>query len=433
MLNFVVVPHALASSALGKLLKHPCVQRLMSFPAGLANFQLEPLLRAHHSSLQPPRLAAQIVLNANSAGLAAYWALHASDLIRSSLSTACMPEQTVMPIEPITTPLPRPMRLTGHAMALISPGVHGFPCPDVVASMLAAILPAPPPLQLHAHDIVYTNGSKKDNSITAAWVHMASGRSQVLCLPGPSSHRSTALRGELMAIHVALAASPGTSALHLMTDSLTSLYIIAAHLVRPTQHRHHKHRWLIEAIVHALLCRSAPVHLSKVRAHAGIVGNEAADALASQAHDDVDVQEASYCDPLDRGPAWVQHDHHGEMSDLNDLRAHALSVAQLQYKQAAADGPDDKQSKSFASVHAAVTSSGGLHAASSTAFGGAASVRDWARTRALQLRQNTLTTASKIAKWYPSRGLSPACVLCGAPQDTIAHRLGACVAPAIKN
>ena len=80
-----------------------------------------------------------------------------------------------------------------------------------------------------------------------------------------------------------------------------------------------------------------------------------------------------------------------------------------------------------------MTSSGGLHTVSSTAFWSSSSVKDWARTRALQVRQNTLPTASRLAKWYPARNLSPACTLCGAPQDTLAHRLGACTAPAIKN
>ena len=301
VLNFALVPLTLASSALSKVLKHPCVQRVISFPAGGAGFLLDPLLTAHKPNLPAaPRLAAHVVLIANSAGLAAYWPSRtAGSLLTSLLLDTGMPNHTIMEVQPILAPLPKPMRLAVYAKALPLPAVVCPTCDDVMMSLLAAIKPAPPPLKLHAPEIVYTDGSKKDSSLTAAWVHMATGRSQVLSLPGPSSHRSTALRGELMAIHAALASSTGTQLLHLMTDSLTSLYIIAAHLMRPTQHRYHKHRWLIQAITHNLLCRSAPARLSKVRAHAGVVGNEAADLLASQAHGDVGVQKASYRDPLD--------------------------------------------------------------------------------------------------------------------------------------
>ena len=125
----------------------------------------------------------------------------------------------------------------------------------------------------------------------------------------------------------------------------------------------------------------------------------------------------------------MQYEPQGQLSDLNALRSHALSMALLQYNQAAVDRPDDEQS--FASVHAAVTASGGLHAASGTAFWGAASVRDQNPCDPGQAEH--IDNGLKIANWYPPRGLAPAWVVCGALQDTIAHPLGTCTVPAMKN
>ena len=71
--------------------------------------------------------------------------------------------------------------------------------------------------------------------------------------------------------------------------------------MRPNQLCIHKHRWLISALAQNLLSRTAPVRLMKVRAHIGVLGNEAADQLARHAHDDIDaaVNTSSFVDPQD--------------------------------------------------------------------------------------------------------------------------------------
>ena len=126
----------------------------------------------------------------------------------------------------------------------------------------------------------------------------------------------TPLRAELIALNSVLYSIlqlfPLCRPLHFMTGSLTSLYLVDGYLVRPHLFCYHKHRWLVAAIAQNLLSRTASVRLTKVRAHIGVSGNEAADALASQAHEHAHA-ESAFVDPDKQGPAWVQCLHGDEL------------------------------------------------------------------------------------------------------------------------
>ena len=80
-----------------------------------------------------------------------------------------------------------------------------------------------------------------------------------------------------------------------------------------------------------MLARPAPVYLTKVRAHIGVAGNEAADTLARNAHEADDVPLSSFQDPLDRGPACVRAVGSEDMYDLDDLQQQALKVANTSF------------------------------------------------------------------------------------------------------
>jgi hypothetical protein len=54
-------------------------------------------------------------------------------------------------------------------------------------------------------------------------------------------------------------------------------------LHRPHPLQQNKHADILTQIIQALLVRETPLHIYKVRAHRGIAGNEAADAIAKQA------------------------------------------------------------------------------------------------------------------------------------------------------
>ena len=243
------------------------------------------------------------------------------------------------------------------------------------------------------------------------------------------------MRGELLAIHAALHSQsfPMDQSMHLMTESLISLYLIAAYLVRPSHVRYHKHIWLVAAITQNVVARQGPVLLTKVRAHIGVHGNTLADCLASQAHDNMNAVLTGYCDPCDRGPAWPQCISHGQLQDLNDLKQHALTVSAVAYAESVQGQWQHLKSPFFLRVHAAIAHHGGWHEASTSAFGESSRVAYHMRSLAIHVRYGTLFTGAKLAKWYPSDGLTSACLLCLAPGDTIGHQLGACTFPAVKN
>ena len=438
--NAILVPKQPRGSALHACLAHPCVQLLASFPR-TANYLTVPHILKQFCTQADgtvPSYAADVLVVANPAGLTKHWPARRATARRnlaSALQQALNVNIEVYALADILQPLPAPPTMSAM-VAAVNPTFHVEPTAQsgVVAAFTACIAEAPPALKLHAPSIVYTDGSKKDSSITAAWVHPQTQSSELLYLPGPSTLRSTALRGELLAIHAALHSPrfPLDEPLHLMTDSLTSLYLIAAYLVRPSHFRFHKHRWLVAAIAQQLVSRQAAVHISKVRAHIGVLGNSLADELASQGHDAMDIMPSSFSDPMDRGPAWLQCHMHGELQDLNDLKDHALSIAEAAYAESQCHRRESLRSKIFCKVQQAITDHGGWHAASIAMMWDSPRITDHMRTIALQVRYGTLVTGARLANWCPSGGVVSTCMLCSAPKDTIGHRLGACTAQAIK-
>ncbi len=64
------------------------------------------------------------------------------------------------------------------------------------------------------------------------------------------------------------------------TDSLSSLHQIRKHLLYSELHRHHVHGDILKILMQIIRNSPNPVHLFKVKSHAGIAGNECADAVA---------------------------------------------------------------------------------------------------------------------------------------------------------
>jgi len=89
---------------------------------------------------------------------------------------------------------------------------------------------------------------------------------------------NTTSRAELAAI--AAAVIHGYS--HTATDSLTSLHQIKKQLSHPNLHRHHIQGDVLQSIATAIRQSPSPIHFFKVKSHAGIIGNEHADALAEK-------------------------------------------------------------------------------------------------------------------------------------------------------
>jgi hypothetical protein len=89
---------------------------------------------------------------------------------------------------------------------------------------------------------------------------------------------NTISRAELAAI--AAAVIHGYS--HIATDSLTSLHQFEKELSHPNLHRHHIQGNVLQSIAKAIRQSPSPIHFFKVKSHAGIIGNEHADALAKK-------------------------------------------------------------------------------------------------------------------------------------------------------
>ena len=311
----------------------------------------------------------------------------------------------------------RAVRVAGYdsACTLAVPHRHlACSTQDVRRGFSTEVLPQVPPLRYAAEDFVYTDASKRGTSITAAWAQPGRGVSQQVSLPPPSKPERTIGRGELAAIHTALHSGlhPGHIPMHIATDSLTSLQLISGYMESPHDYRLHKHRWLVAAIAQNIIARPGFVKLSKVRAHSGIKGNEMADRLATDAHELRGVALFSLQDTVARGPLWVHCPFGESVSDVHELHDQPLQLAKSAHVRALHARPASAKSQAFVRFTALHADSGGLHCPSSTHFWTASCISQSMVTTALKVRMNTLPTRSKLAQWYPDRGISDLCSLC---------------------
>jgi len=130
-------------------------------------------------------------------------------------------------------------------------------------------------------DWTYTDGSLQKNEVgqdTGSDVYHLHLNVSHYVNPKGMGITNTISRAELAAI--AAAVIYGYS--HIATDSLTSLHQVKKQLSHPNLHCHHIQGDVLQSIAKAI-CRSpSPIHFFKVKSHAGIIGNEHADALAKK-------------------------------------------------------------------------------------------------------------------------------------------------------
>jgi ribonuclease HI len=167
----------------------------------------------------------------------------------------------------------------------ISPGPP--PCPgsqDLAPAHILSDQEVTPLFPKLGSELTYTDGSCRlinKRQVTGAGVFAphAQEAQELHVHPGGVGVTNTINRAELAGILVALAQGHNRIA----TDSLASIYQIKKAVHAPMQIRTHLHQSLLTRIVEKIAAAQEPVHLIKVKAHDGVIGNERADALAQQA------------------------------------------------------------------------------------------------------------------------------------------------------
>ena len=130
-------------------------------------------------------------------------------------------------------------------------------------------------------DWTYTDGSLQKNHAgqdTGSGIYHPHLNVSHYVNPKGMGITNTISRTELAAI--AAAVIHGYS--HIATDSLTSLHQIKKHLSHPNLRHHHIQGNVLQSIAEAIRQSPLPIHFFKVKSHAGITGNEHADALAKK-------------------------------------------------------------------------------------------------------------------------------------------------------
>jgi ribonuclease HI len=126
-----------------------------------------------------------------------------------------------------------------------------------------------------------TKGLQTNNWISVYWscgVYHPQSNKITTVNSGWISINKTINRAELAGIAAALI----NEHTHIATDSASTLWQIRNSILLPQRMKRHEHHdaKLLKTIVHHIKLSKDNIHVYKVRAHAGILGNESADAIA---------------------------------------------------------------------------------------------------------------------------------------------------------
>ena len=119
----------------------------------------------------------------------------------------------------------------------------------------------------------------------------------------------TMTRAELAAIQAALTTSPPAHNIHILTDSLASIYMISNKIYKPSKQFGHCSKDILQDIVDLIRIRGTEggkTTIGKIKAHIGYIGNEMADQAAKAATlglEDINFVCPTNSDPM-QGLIW---------------------------------------------------------------------------------------------------------------------------------
>jgi ribonuclease HI len=293
-----------------------------------------------------------------------------------------------------------------------------------------------PDLKYDWQTIAYTDGSMRtvEGSETSsscellgAGVYIPSADKKIqMNLTGKCPHSVNI--AELAAIRGALE----QGAQMIATDSLTSIHQIYKQLHRPQDQQYHMHKKMLQEIVQLVTEAPGTIHLLKVKAHSGIVGNEWADQLATTAsEDDAGHITLPYTHPGDHRqdiywPFSPQEapecggDQDAEPDNPKPLSSLDAGLKRLCHK-ACKYGTANTETIYFSSWKRSEEQ----RDPSSYHFMNTSKVTHAERATALKYRTGTLCTAKLLYRFKISS--SPECMLCG-EQDGGHHMAAGCQA-----
>jgi len=329
-------------------------------------------------------------------------------------------EATHTPQEPSTTMYRTHKKLRNLPFDLVPN--HTIPTPAEAQAEVERLYSYRYPPKWDWKQFAYTDGSVISGTKTGpgigAAVYIPMGaipdqREDVTIPINPSTtNENTINRAELAAIWVALQ----KGAEHIATDSQCSINQIQKMLNRPHDMREHRHQNLLNHIVELIKQRATTTTLYKVKAHAGITGNEKADAMAKQVAkganlDDIihDVPESN----IRTEKHWVTHkaaptqtNPNPQAKTLPSLDQHLRNAIHQQHKL----GMADQSTCYYAHWQNTLPH---MMAAESNAFMTRQEVNAKERRTALQYRSGQLYNNKLGMRW--GHVTTDNCPLCGGP------------------
>ena len=285
---------------------------------------------------------------------------------------------------------------------------------------------------------IYTDGSKTDTSITGL-VFVDNAHCQAFKIEGHDAELNTVLRAELAAISRAIdqlnATKPRsypTPTAYILTDSLTSIFLITRAIENPESLRYHKHRNLVFYILQQLLASPFQLHVAKVRAHTGVLGNEAADRLASRAHEDGATADCfDIFGQAGRGQHWIRcpGPSEGHLYNAADLKDQLVAVVRKSQTRQILETPTDsvlRKTKHLLTMH------GGLAAQVSAYIWTNSILTPVERSLAAQFWTNRVWTLDKQQKLLGTSAVPDAiCPHCRQGVETADHAANKCHLPQV--